>query len=725
MPHHRAHPVDDVFFNAFRTSPIGIALENMEGQPLFVNPALCKLLELTQEEMLSKHCVDFSPRDDAEKDWAFFEQLRAGVIDHYQLDKRYFRRNGSLVWGNLTVCLLNGGSQPLVMAMVEDITERKLAENKLQEYEEAIERTEEMIVVVDRDYRYVSANRTYLRNRNLTSDQVIGRQICEVVQDGTFETVIKKKLDECFTGKIVTYDLKHSYAEASDRELAISYFPIKGPEGFDRVVCILQDITNRKSTEQALRISEERLRLAQQAARMGSFEWDVKSGVVTWTPEMYAVYGLRPGGFDGRRETFYSLVHPEDRERVRVMSSLAMQSGLPSQGEWRIVWPDGSPHWISARWQVFMDEQGEPARVIGVNTDITERKQAEEELKKSEERFRLAAHAAKMFAFEWDPSTDVVLRSAESISLLEPDEPRDTTGRQITSRIHPDDREMVSAAVAALTPEGPALRVTYCSIRPSGKTIWAELHGIAHFDASGKLLRIIGMVADIGERKKAEQALADVRGRLIHAQEEERARIARDLHDDINQRLAMLTMEIDQLQNHFPKSAAERNRRLEELKQSLIDVSGSVQSLSHQLHPSQLQYLGLVGAMRSFCRDFSEGQRTNVEFTAQHVSENVPQDLSLTLFRVLQEAVRNAAKHGKAQRIKVDLNSSSNELQLTISDNGSGFDSDKAGASGGLGLISMQERMRLVGGTITVDSTSGGGTTVRVTAPLRPENSLK
>jgi len=117
-----------LFRDAFNASPIGIVVEDLDGQPLFANPAFCAFLGLSQEELRHKHCVDFSPPEDAERDWALFQQLRAGSIDHYQLEKRYFRKDGSLVWGSLSISLLNSPPSSLVLAMVEDITEKKNAE---------------------------------------------------------------------------------------------------------------------------------------------------------------------------------------------------------------------------------------------------------------------------------------------------------------------------------------------------------------------------------------------------------------------------------------------------------------------------------------------------------------------------------------------------------------------------------------------------------------------
>src|SRR5690242_3659361 len=130
-PRPKATPDTQLFQDIFNASPIGIVVETMDGQPLFVNPAFCALLGFTEEELRAKHCVDFSPREDAEKDWALFQQLRAGGINSYQLDKRYFRKDGSCVWGRLSLSLLNRSASPLVIAMVEEITEKKLAEESL------------------------------------------------------------------------------------------------------------------------------------------------------------------------------------------------------------------------------------------------------------------------------------------------------------------------------------------------------------------------------------------------------------------------------------------------------------------------------------------------------------------------------------------------------------------------------------------------------------------
>ena len=139
-------PDTQLFRDVFNSSPIGIAIENLDGQPLFVNPAFCSFLGFSEEELRSKHCVDFSPFEDARKDWELFQQLKAGLIDHYQLEKRYFRRDRSMVWGRLSLSLLNHRPSPLVIAMVEDITEKKIAEEARFRHAAIVESSEDAII---------------------------------------------------------------------------------------------------------------------------------------------------------------------------------------------------------------------------------------------------------------------------------------------------------------------------------------------------------------------------------------------------------------------------------------------------------------------------------------------------------------------------------------------------------------------------------------------------
>ncbi|MGB2665211.1 MAG: PAS domain-containing sensor histidine kinase [Candidatus Acidiferrum sp.] len=231
---------------------------------------------------------------------------------------------------------------------------------------------------------------------------------------------------------------------------------------------------------------------------------------------------------------------------------------------------------------------------------------------------------------------------------------------------------------------------------------------------------IVGAVvafADITERKLAEAALADVSRKLLDAQEKERNRIGRELHDDINQRLAMLAVELEQLQDN----PSEVRSRVQELRKQTTEISDDVQALSHELHSSKLEYLGAVGGMKSWCKEFGERQGIQIEFKSTEVQTSVAPEVGLCLFRVLQEALHNAAKHSGVKRIEVQLREDSGEIHLVISDLGRGFDWETVMQGRGLGLASMQERVRLVNGTIAIQSKPMGGTTIHVRVPFGSE----
>jgi signal transduction histidine kinase len=201
--------------------------------------------------------------------------------------------------------------------------------------------------------------------------------------------------------------------------------------------------------------------------------------------------------------------------------------------------------------------------------------------------------------------------------------------------------------------------------------------------------------------------------KLVEAQEKERARIARELHDDINQRLAMLALELEQLQDN----PVEVGSRLQELRKQTTEIPNDVQALSHELHSSKLAYLGVVAGIKSWCREFGERQRMEVEFRSDVLSV-LPLEVGVCLFRVLQEAVHNAVKYSGTKRVEVQLAEHSNEVHLVARDSGKGFDIEAASQGRGLGLASMQERVRLMSGTISIESKPMGGTTINVRVPV-------
>lgn len=481
---------------------------------------------------------------------------------------------------------------------------------------------------------------------------------------------------------------------------------------------VVRDITERRRAEDAARESEQRFRLVADTAP-----------VMIWMSDTdkLCTYFNKPWlDFTGRSmedelgNGWAEGVHPNDLQMCLQTYTQSFDRRENFRMEYRLRRHDGEYRWVLDIGVPRFNQDRVFAGYIGVGVDVTERKFTEEALRQSEERFRLAAQAGKMFAYEWDVATDVIVRSPEAGRILGTNEGTRITGQQTVVQVHPDDRERLKAAVAELSPEKPSLEISYRMVRPDGTVIWVERNSCAHFDNQGRMLRVVGMVADITDRKRLERVLTEMSRKLIEAQEQERARIARELHDDINQRLALLQVEIEQIRDN----PSEVGSRALELGKKTSEISRDVQALAYELHSSKLEYLGAVVAMKSWCTEF--GQRQGMQIDCRHdVRSILPPDIGLCLFRILQEALHNAARHSAVKRVEVQLAERSGEIHLIVKDLGKGFDTETIREGRGLGLTSMRERVRLVNGTIIIQSKPMGGTTIHVRVPLAAESSFQ
>jgi PAS domain S-box-containing protein len=236
-------------------------------------------------------------------------------------------------------------------------------------------------------------------------------------------------------------------------------------------------------------------------------------------------------------------------------------------------------------------------------------------------------------------------------------------------------------------------------------------------NAEGTLIGAARILRDITDQKRAEEALSTLGRRLIDAQEQERRRIARELHDDIGQRLALLTVNLAGV-TEIDSGRVLSNGQLTDLQRQASEIASDVQALSHQLHSSRLELLGITAAMSHFCAEFAEQQRAVVDFAAHHVADHVPADVSLCLFRILQEGLHNSAKHSGVARFEVKLWGARREIHLVVRDHGKGFQIETARTGRGIGLVSMEERIKLVKGTLSIKSGPHGGTTIHARVPL-------
>jgi PAS domain S-box-containing protein len=236
---------------------------------------------------------------------------------------------------------------------------------------------------------------------------------------------------------------------------------------------------------------------------------------------------------------------------------------------------------------------------------------------------------------------------------------------------------------------------------------------------------VVGAVVaffDITERKLAEDALRDMSGRLITAHEEERMHLARELYDDLSQRMALLSISLQRFERGMLDLSSKARQELHNIAEVVKEVSSDIHNLSHQLHPSRLDHVGLVAAVEGSCRELSKQYELQIKFVHCDVSGQIPKDVTLCLFRIVQEALRNVVKHSGAAEATVELTGHGDRIDLCISDSGAGFSAESMRGDTGLGLISMRERLRLVGGRLVVESEPSHGTRIQVHIPLRSTN---
>jgi PAS domain S-box-containing protein len=610
-------------------------------------------------------------------------------------------------------------------------------------------------------------------------------------------------------------------------------------------------IEERKRAERAARQNEDRLAMALNAAQMGTWDWNIGEDTATWSAETKRIFGRSPGDPEVTNEAFYALIHPDDRLRVQTAIERAIAGQSPYEAEFRMALPDGKLRWVRGKGKVVYDQHGTPQRMIGLNADITEQKQAQEALELSEMR-RARAEAISLVMSTHVGLDGTWLKVPSTLCDLLGYTEEELLAGNIKDVTHPDDlyndwREREQLIRTEIKSYGVEKRFFH----KDGHTIWVYNNCSIVEDDLGKPLHFLTYIRDVTDRKLAELALyesnernkailralpdlmflqtregvyldyyaKDVRDllvppetflgknirdvmppdlaekvqecierlkdhddtqileyslplgseerhfearlviaegdkvlsivrdvtqpyrsadelrksqeqllirnretrelavRLMTAQESERRRIALLLHDDLSQNLAAMGIAISRLKRKPPDSNESLAAELDQLGEQTQELTSQIRTLSHQLHPDVLEHLGLVTALKSEVTQFSYNEHIKVGFTAEIESEQVPPDVGACLYRVALEALRNVARHSGASFANVALTEDAISFTLEVSDSGRGFDQEATSRVSGLGLISAEERVRLLHGSFLVKSEPGGGTVLSARIP--------
>jgi len=330
----------------------------------------------------------------------------------------------------------------------------------------------------------------------------------------------------------------------------------------------------------------------------------------------------------------------------------------------------------------------------------------------------LLADAANLGIWIWDLQDDQLWLSKKCRELFGFRGSGEISYEAFMGRIHPDDRQTVDSVVRKAMPGASRYQSEYRLLLPDRNLKYISASGQVERDVLGTAARVLTVCIDISEWRRAEQAARELSGRFITAQEDERRRIARDLHDDLNQRLALLSVEMDLFGRKLASQGQPPSKAWEDMSARVAEISSEVHKLSYELHPAKLDQLGLAAAARAFCDESSRRSGLKLEFVHRDIPADLPIKTALCLYRVLQEALQNVIRHSGAIGARTELTRQGDTLRLLIADSGKGFDFQRARRNGGLGLVSMEERLRLVHGTLKVQSYPGEGTRLEFTVPL-------
>ncbi len=719
----------EILQTIFDHVPVSINYLDEKGRVQMVNREWERLVGRTLDEVLNQG-VDV---------------ISEGYPDPAQRQRaRDFVANSTSEWEDFETMDKNGGIQHTTWAVVrlsdgtrvgigQDITQRKQAEQELRKQKEILQTIFDhlpvMVGFVDQEGRPQVVNPEWERTLGWTLEELRSQKI---------DLLAENYPDPEYQAKV------RDFVANSEAEWADFKTRVRGGRVIDTTWAMLrlsdrtgigigQDITKRKRAEEALRESEERFR--QLAENIHDLFW-IK------TPDFKRVLYLSPAyeSMSGRSaeeryrdedyQPFLDRILPGDREKMEEIFLRGAENEF--EIEFRIALPDGSVRWIRDRGFPVRDASGKVYRVAGIANDITERKLAEEALRESEERFRQITENINEVFWLTTPDVKRVLYVSPAIRNLfdRPFElgPQETDIEVFLEMIHPDD---LAGVRKTLKTPSARFEIEYRIRRDDGSMRWLRNRGFPVHDSSGQVCRFGGVAEDITGRKEAEQQLKAgseqlraLSASLQLAREKEATRIARQIHDDMGGILTGLRWELEALEKmiHDPTDPWHLKVVMQNKLAAMIGLTDTtinvVRRIACELRPSILDDLGLVEAIEWQTQQFQA--RTGIQCRCECSMASIPlsDQQSTGVFRIVQEALTNILRHAQATRVAVAVREEDGALVLTVTDNGRGITEAEKVSRESLGLLGMQERAHLIGGSVDIVGVPGRGTTLHVRVPL-------
>ena len=495
-------------------------------------------------------------------------------------------------------------------------------------------------------------------------------------------------------------------------DVEVNSIRLDEPEG-PAIQVIVRDITDRKRAEALLRESEERLTLAFAGAREGVWDWNLETGAVVYSPRWKEMLGYAGEEIAPHISAWEALLHPDDKPKADALREPLYHGSGTYEGEFRVRHKEGHYiHVLSRGLPVRRHDGGPVVRIVGTHIDITERKRTEAALRESEERLRLAFAGAQEGVWDWNLETNAVTYSPRWTQMLgyreDEIEPHISAWERL---VHPDDRARADRANESVSRGERTYEAEFRLRHKDGHYVQVLSRGFPlRREPGGPVVRIVGTHFDLTERN--ERARADLLGRLVFAQEDERRRIAREMHDQFGEQLTALGHRIASLKEAVT-DRPELRERVDALQAVAQQLDRDVDHLVWELRPTALDDLGLPAALSNYVQNWSARSGIGAQLHASSLlDDRLEPQTETTLYRIAQEALTNVAKHSRATHVELILERTPEHVLLMVEDDGIGFAPD--GTTGGFGLLGMQERASLVGASVEIESAVGQGTTILV-----------
>jgi PAS domain S-box-containing protein len=690
-----------------------------DGRFSEVNAGATELSGYAREKLLSISVWDLDENLSAEswpETWMSLRKRGSMVRE-----TRFRAGNGLSLPVELSVAYLEFSGTEYLCWFVRDISRRKQAEEDLRasesRYRDLFENAAATVVTTDLDENITAVNRTGERVLGYPREELLGKNLAELLppdQRDMVRGMTAKKLRESGTA---AYEVEMLAKDGGrlPMQMTLSLVQEDGKPAGCHGIAI--DVSEQRKALEAVRRSEERFRALVEDAMSLTTVLDAGGTVLYLSPSSERVLGYKPEERLGK--SMFDIIHPDDASAVReVIARGSKTPGAFATLECRVRHKDGSWRYLEAGARNLLDSPVVAGIVVN-SLDITERKRSEQWFRASFQHAPIGKATASLDGrfLQVNPALCGFLGYSEEALL-------DLRWQDVTlsDDLHASD-EAVRQLLAGVV---PSFRMEKRYVHKSGFPLWAYVGVSLLRDTENRPENFSVQIVDINQQKAAEEALRRsqrelraLAGRLLHTAEEAHRTLARELHDDLGQRLTALGFDLAALEKARPANFPERLRKkLHAALTRCAGLSDDLRRVAHQLHPSSIELLGLPAALRELCQDASNQVRFPVRATAGQLPESIPPDIALCLYRVAQECLRNIAKHAHGDKVSVTLSGVGQGLRLSIKDNGVGFDATTTLPKGGLGLISIRERVRLAGGTLSIKSQPGQGTHVIVDVPV-------